>query len=94
MQDSRCVYNPVYGWGWRQGEHSIAVPEPFALVTTVATDGGPSGLVQAPHQFSGCNASLSLRGNAGGLARWNVTITGGSLSEPVTGFAQSITDYV
>ncbi len=90
MQDSRRVYNPVYGWGWHQGEHSIEVPEPFALATTVITDGGLSGVVQAPHQFAGCDAKFSLRGNAGGLARWNVTITGGSLSETVTGFAESI----
>jgi hypothetical protein len=83
------AFKPIYGWGWRQGDHSIDVPEPFELLVAEESVAVVTGVVQPPHKFSGCNAKLTFRGELGGLRQWNVIFSGKSLADPITGNAQS-----
>jgi hypothetical protein len=83
------AFEPIYGWGWRQGDHSIDLPEPFELLVAEESATVVTGVIQPPHQFAGCDAKLGFRGAIGGLAQWNVILSGKSLTYPITGNAQS-----
>ena len=83
-------FKPIYGWGWRQGDSAIEVPESFELVVAGSEPGVLSGVVREPHAFSGSTAVLSFRNQSGDTLHWGVVLTGGSLADTVTGYVQSI----
>ena len=83
------TFEPIYGWGWRQGDGSVEVPEPFELAVESGSASVVSGVVQAPHQFAGCLATLCFRGQAGDTLQWGVVLSGGSLADVITGYVQS-----
>jgi len=83
-------FKPIYGWGWRQGDSAIDVPEPFELAVTSSEPSALSGVVREPHAFSGSAAVLSFRNQSGDALHWGVVLTGGHLADTVTGYVQSV----
>jgi hypothetical protein len=83
-------FEPIFGWGWHQGNSAIDVPPPFELLISSSEQTGLSGVVQEPHEFAGSNAVLSFRSESDGLLQWGVMLTGGRLSDTVTGYVQSV----
>jgi hypothetical protein len=86
------VFEPIYGWGWRQGDHSIDVPETLSVRGSTESDSRLSGVVELPERFSGCLAELSLRSKANGKTQWNVVLSAQSPFVAVTGYVQSTDD--
>ena len=86
------VFEPIYGLGWRQGDHSVEVPETLSLKVTSESEIRLSGVVELPKNLLGCMAELSLRSNANGVSQWNVVLSAQPPIVPVTGFAQSSDD--
>ena len=88
--DTVQQFEPIYGWGWHRGASAIDVPAPFEMAVTVSEQAALSGVVRDPHDFAGSTAVLSLRGQSDGLLHWGVVLTGGRLTDPVTGYVQSV----
>ena len=88
--DTVQKFDPIYGWGWHQGDSAIEVPAPFELTVAASEQATLSGVVREPHDFAGSTAALCLRGQSDGLLQWGVVLTGGCLTDTVTGYAQSV----
>ena len=86
------AFEPIYGWGWRQDDRPVEVPETLSLKIITESEAEVSGVVDLPEQYSGCMAELSLRSKALGTTQWNVVLSGQPPFVPITGFAQSSDD--
>ncbi len=82
------TFEPIYGWGWYEGDAPVDVPPPLSVAVASATDDEVLGSIEPPHVFAGMRIRLAVRSRYEGTTDWNVFIETPS-NTLVTGFAMS-----
>ncbi|MFC3078798.1 hypothetical protein ACFODL_11925 [Phenylobacterium terrae] len=79
----RIELEPIYGWGWFDGDIAMAVPERFHLLLDEASGAAARGRTVAPaSSLDGRAVELALRGLHGDSAHVGLRI-----APHITGFA-------
>ena len=85
MTRSVIVVEPAYGWGWTDGEATIATPGPFKALLTSSGSQLHGEVTDPTHPYNGSTVSLSRR-----HALWDgsVNVAVGRMNQPtIYGYA-------